>query len=70
MAHHILEQRVTTEHRDVGTPFLNPLTKGAEKIAGGIIEKYINRNIEIEANTEGGPHNDEIDLLYELHNVC
>ena len=41
-------------------------TKATEKIAGGIhvIEKYINRNTEIECNTEGGPHNDEIDLSY------
>ena len=42
MVDHILEQRVTTEHCEVGTPFSNPLTKGAEKIAGGIIEKFRN----------------------------
>ena len=39
------------------------------KIAGGIIEKHINKTIETEVNTESGPDNDEIDLSYELHNI-
>ena len=69
MVDHILEQRVTTKHCEVGTPFSNPLTEGAEKAAGGIIEKHINKTIKSEANTEDGPNNDEIDLLCELHSI-
>ena len=51
MVHHMLEHRVTTEHREEGTPFSNPITKGAEKMAGGIIQNYINKTIEIEGST-------------------
>ena len=63
----MLEHRVTTEHREGGTPFSNPITKGPEKIAGGIIQNYINKTIEIEGSTEAGPDIDEIDL--SLHNI-
>ena len=69
MVHHMLEHRVTTEHREGGTPFSNPITKGAEKIAGGIIQNYISKTIEIEGSTETVPDIDEIDLSYELHNI-
>ena len=62
MLHHMLEHRVTTEHREGGTPFSNSITKGAEKIAGGIIQNYINKTVEIESSTDARPDSDEIDL--------
>jgi len=69
MVDHLLEHRVTTEHRKEGAPFSNPVTKGAEKVAGGIIEKHINNTEESETVTETVPESDEIDISYELHDI-
>ena len=58
MVDHLL---VTIEHCK-GATFSNPITKGAEKVACGIIEKHINSTKESETVTETAPESDEMDV--------
>ena len=68
MVTHLLKHKVTCEqeHRKGGTPFSDPLVKGAAKV--GSIEKYINNIDDSETATEVTEEN-EVDLSYELCNT-
>jgi len=64
----LLRENVTKEIKErTGSPFVDPVTIGMEKIAGGWLDRILDKSDTDSAGLEENDGNDDIDIDYELH---
>ena len=67
MCMHLLQENATKESKErTGSTFVDPVTGGMEKIAGGWLDRILDKS-DTDADLEEQNENDDIDIDYELH---
>ena len=67
MASYLIEENVSRPAARDEPQFDNPFTKGAQKIAGGYIEKYLNKAVQEDESNIEDTHEislDDVDFTY------
>ena len=68
MCMHLLQENATKESKErTGSTFADPVTSGMEKIAGGWLDRIVDKIDADPADLEEIDENDDIDIDYELH---
>ena len=68
MCMHLLQENATKESKErTGSTFVDPVTSVMEKIAGGWLDRILDKIDTDPADLEENSKNDDIDIDYELH---